>query len=551
MELRDYLHVISVRRWIIILAVLVVTVTALVASYLQRPAYEAQSVLLVKERNAGASLLGSELPGLSLQPERSIQTHLKLLKMPSIALRAARSLQSGDVERGETPAGGQGASRSARADEIMSELSADADPQTNLIYVKVLDPSSGRAASIANAVAEEYAQANRELNTAEIEKARSELSFKLRDTEEDIYSLTKIVARDKEKNSPAPGGMTAAQWRAVKRNAATRLKMAMTTYQMLTSKEEELKIAQSMEPGEATLIQRAQIPESPATPKPLRNGLLGLILGLSLGVGMAFTIEYLDDTIKIPADIERNFALPLLGQIPVHGTSGHPSLIVNARDDSPAAEAYRALRTAISYLNYDGSVGTILVTSGRPNEGKTSVAVNLAAALAHAGYRVVTVDCDLRQPALHETLDVPNEKGLTNVLVGQLTLDRALQPTGLRNLCTLTAGPTPPNPSELLNSYRMDEVLATLKQSVDYVILDSPPALLFTDSAVVAPKADGVLLCATVGETTREEARHLADTLVDQRIRKLGVALNKVPAKPRNEYYYRGYEQHASQPQTT
>ncbi len=548
MELRDYLRVINVRRWIIVQAVLVVTATALIASYLQRPAYEAQSVLLIKERDAGSSLLGSELPGLSLQPERSIQTHLKLLKMPTIAGRAARSLRGGGHEDGASATTAKDIDVSPS--EILSELSADADPQTNLIYVRILDASPRRAALIADAVAEQYARANRELNTAEIDKARRELSYKLRDTEEDIFSLSQIVARDKD-NSKAPAGMTGAQWKTVKRNAVTRLQMSMETYRMLTSKQEELKIAQSMEPGEAALIQRAQIPDAPAKPKPLRNGLLGLILGLALGVGAAFTIEYLDDTIKAPADVERNFALPLLGQIPTHGGGDRPSVVVSARDSGPAAEAYRALRTAISYLNYDGSARTILVSSGNPDEGKTSVAANLAVTLAHAGYRVVTIDCDLRQPALHDSLAIPNEKGLTNVLVGQLTLDKALQPTALKNLYALAAGPTPPNPSELLNSYRMDQLLATLKQSVDYVILDSPPALLFTDSAVLAPKTDGVLLCATVGKTTREETHSLIETLADKRIRKLGVVLNKVAVKPTKGYYYRGYEQRDLQPQTT
>ncbi len=558
MELRDYLRVISVRRWIVIQAVVVVTAAAAIASLLQRPIYEAESVLLVKERSAGSSIFGAALPGLSIQPERSIQTHVKLLKMPAIAEGAARRVASG----------GQGR---VAPEELLSELSVDVDPQTNLIYVKVQDASPRRAVAIADAVARQYAASNRALNTAEIENAREEVSFKLRDTEEDIYTLGRIIAskgRTKQTTTkrvkvrvPATRATAGATGTAagrtvtklvrtttVKRlpriavkNAAARLRMAMGVYQMLASKEEELKISRSMEPGETVLIQRAQKPGGPVKPTPARNTVLGLVLGLSLGVGMAFLIEYLDNTIKTPEDVEHYFHLPLLGQIPINDPElgqKAPPLVVTPGAKTNAAEAYRALRTSLSYLDYEGKVKTILVTSGKPGEGKTSVVVNLGTALAHAGQRVLVIDCDLRKPKLHRTLGLMNSKGLTSVLAGKATLEEAVQKTGQDGLHVITSGPVPPNPSELLNSSRMDGLLRACAKVADVVFLDSPPVLAVTDCAVLAPKADGVLIAAAVGETGREEARRVVEVLSGEPIRLLGVVLNKVPVGGRYGYYY-------------
>lgn len=560
MELRDYLRVISVRKWIIIQATIVVAGSALIVSFLQRPAYEAQSVLLIKERGGSSGLLGAALPGLSLQPERSLQTHLKLLRMPTHAQRAAHALSDDGNSAAASPVDASKSSRQPTPTEILSELTVDADPQTNLIYVKALDSSSVRAASIANAVATEYVDSNRELNTAEIEKARRELSFRIRDAEEDILTLNKIVANAKPKSgasnetSAATGTSRTTPSKAVRQNAAARLKMALSVYEMLTAKEEELKITKSLEPGEATLMQRAYPPEAPAKPQPVRNGVLGLVLGLSLGLGMAFTVEYLDNTIKDSGDVDRYYSLPLLGQIPANEPNGSsdgdsPLLVMGSGANDVVAEAYRALRTAITYINYDGSLKHILVTSGKPDEGKTSVAANLAVALTHAGYRVVAVDCDLRQPSLHRPLGMLNDKGLTDVLVGRMPLAKAIQQTNLSNLRVIASGETPPNPSELLNSHGMDRVLEACAQEADYVILDSPPILAVTDSAVLAPKTSGVVLCATVGETTREDAERVVDVLSDTRVRLLGVVLNRIPIGPGHSYYYYSAPKHQPQKQ--
>lgn len=554
-ELRDYIRIMSARRWLIASAVAIVTVTAIVASVLQTPVYEAQSVMLVRERNA-YSVMNEMLPGISTQPERSIQTHVRLAQMPAVIDAALRQLRGDDplqavgqssggtamqsmpggVSTGQAPeAGYEGLS----AEDIRSALTVDADPQTNLLYMAVEDTDPKRAAMIANAMAAQYARVNRSINAAEIQNAGRELSYRLRDTQEDILALQGLLDRKSPKLSTA-----------TRRNAKARLKLALGVYQMLANKQEQLKISESIEPGEATIVQPARTPDTPVRPRPLRNALLGLLLGMSLGAAMAFTGEYLDNTLKTPDDCERAFGLSVLGEVPrqerdgANGQSADPTprLAVTPAARTPVAEAYRALRTSLSYLNHDGQVRTILVTSANPGEGKSSVTANLSAALANAGYSVMAIDADLRNPRLHGVFGVKDSQGLTDVLVGRAEPEEVIRESGDDGLKVITCGPMPPNPSELLNSARMQDLIERVRQSADFVVIDSAPVLAVTDCAVLAPKVDGVLVVAEAGVTTREDAKRMVETLANDRVRLLGVVLNKT--RPGSSYGYYSYGAH-------
>lgn len=542
-ELRDYLRVISARRWLIITAIAVVTMTALVASLLQRPVYQAQSVLLVRERTS-SSLLSEMLPGISMQPERSIQTHIRLAQMPAVIDAVLRQLRGQDPALAPLAAASDNvANRDLTADGIRSALTVDADPQTNLLYVNIQDSDPRRAATIANAVATQYVRTNRAVNAAEIHNAGRELSYRQRDTQEDILALQEVLDRKSPKLS-----------KTARRNAKARLKMAQGVYQMLAAKQEQLKISESIESGEALIVQPAQTPDTPVRPVPVRNTLLGLVLGMSLGIATAFTSEYLDNTLKTSDDVERAFGLPVLGQVPLaghggddHGANAMPELLVTPTARTPSAEAYRALRTSLSYLNYDGRVRTILVTSSNPAEGKTSITANLAAALANAGYRVLLVDADMRKPRLHTVFGARNDRGLTDVLVGQAAPEQVVQRTEQDRLQLIACGPMPPNPSELLNSARMQEVLQRASRMAEFVVIDSAPVLAVTDCAVLAPNVDGVLVVAEAGVTTREDAERTKETLASECVRLLGVVLNKVDSGPAYGYYSYHHGQEARQ----
>jgi capsular exopolysaccharide synthesis family protein len=218
--------------------------------------------------------------------------------------------------------------------------------------------------------------------------------------------------------------------------------------------------------------------------------------------------------------------------------AGQPDVVAYTHPRSPAAEAFRTLRTNIQFASLDRPVRRLLFTSAGPDEGKSLVIANLAVTMAGAGGRVVVVDGDLRRPSQHEIFHLDNARGLTNLFLaprgadGALALDLPLQATAVENLWVLTSGPLPPNPAELLGSHRMDEILRALDERADYVLLDSPPVMAVTDAAVLSSKVDAVLLVVGAGVVKRELARKAKAQLEAVRAPVLGLVVNNVPFDP-------------------
>ncbi len=215
-------------------------------------------------------------------------------------------------------------------------------------------------------------------------------------------------------------------------------------------------------------------------------------------------------------------------------------LIVN-NPKSGVAEAYRSLRTNIQFYNVGERVRRILVTSAGPSEGKSTTSANLAITFAQAGNRVIIIDCDLRRPFLHRVFQVSNLIGLTNVMVGESTLEEVLRPTEVPGLSVLTSGPIPPNPAEMLGAARMREVLEQLSDLADVIIIDSPPVIAVTDASVLAPLSDGVVLVVGSGTVNREMAQRAKAQLEAVRAKILGVVLNGVETNGSGYYYYYYY----------
>ena len=216
--------------------------------------------------------------------------------------------------------------------------------------------------------------------------------------------------------------------------------------------------------------------------------------------------------------------------------TGRDRLISHFNPKSPIAEAYRQLRTNIQFSSLDNPVRTLLVTSTGPEEGKTTTLANLAITMAQTGSRVTLVDCDFRKPSLHDLFGLPAAPGLTNVLLGADAIP--YQECGIENLRILAAGPLPPNPSELLGSRRMSEVIVQLKGEADYVLFDTPPVVIVTDAAVLATRVDGVLLVVSAGKTRRELAQRAKGLLEKVNAPLLGVVLNSVKYEPTIHNYY-------------
>lgn len=217
-----------------------------------------------------------------------------------------------------------------------------------------------------------------------------------------------------------------------------------------------------------------------------------------------------------------------------------PDLITLKDPRSPAAEAFRALRTNLQFSAIDHPIHTLVITSPSPDEGKSSLAANLAVTLAQAGRKTILVDADLRRPAQHSLWGLPNDKGLTSLILGQSETP-PLQAVSVNDLMVLTSGPLPPNPADMLGSRRMEDLIAALREMAEYVLFDAPPVLAVTDTALLASKLDGVLLTIRAGHTRRDHAQRAKETLTRINARLLGVALTNAPRDASmNSYYGKG-----------
>lgn len=284
------------------------------------------------------------------------------------------------------------------------------------------------------------------------------------------------------------------------------------------------------------------------------NVFLGALLGLILGVGAAFFLEYLDRTVRTSSDVESLLGIPVLGIIPrlrrledaaeeATAMAGRGLPLIVAMDPlDPAAEAYRNLRMNLTFMGTeDEPVRSVLFSSPGPSEGKSTTAINFAVMLAQQGQRVLVVDADLRRPSLHRALDVLREPGLTNLLIGDAEPRETIRPNVLPNLDFLPSGPFPPNPSELLNSKAMGRLIEELEQRYDQIVIDSPPVLAVTDAAVLAVHTDGAVLVLRSGETEQRTAERSVEQLRRVGVKVFGAVLNEVSAASPDESYYLQY----------
>ena len=284
--------------------------------------------------------------------------------------------------------------------------------------------------------------------------------------------------------------------------------------------------------------------------------ILGVLVGLLLGLAGAFFLEYLDQTVKSSADIERVLGIPVLGAIPYDpklaprsgGRRGSLVTINQLDPDEPIVESYRALRTNVTFVGAEKPLQFIAVTSPGPREGKSTTAINLALTLAQSGRRTILVDGDLRRSTIHRAFGLVQEPGLTDVLIGGVSTAEGIRPEVAEKLDLLPSGSTPPNPSELLGSSAMDALIKELRHDYEYVIVDTPPTLPVTDAAVVASNADATILVVRSGDTEETAAQRALDQLRRVRARIAGAVLNAVSPKKDPQYSYYSYSYRRSPP---
>jgi capsular exopolysaccharide synthesis family protein len=491
--LRSYAQLVRRRKWWVIGLALLGLAVSLAISSTQQKQYSASAQVLVQSSSQTGAL------GVSQQPVTTtdVQTMLQLVTSAPVTAVVQHKL---------------GSAPSVSAAEVA---------QTNVIAITAVSSSPAQAARIANVYA-----------TAFVNDQKGVALNSLTSTEGQLRAQIKTIARQLKQLKGTPG--TASEQTALVNQQA-----------VLSEQLTQMQVNSSSETNSLTLVTPALAPRSPSSPKPVEDGLLGLIAGLILGLAAAFLRESLDDAVASKEAAEEFGGASVLAAVPMVNSwkkRDRPLVVSLARPMSPAAEAYRSLRTSLQFARQESDLRTILVTSPAAAEGKTSTISNLGAMFAQAGHRVVLVSCDLRKPRLGQFFGLDERQGLTTAILGEQPVEELVQPVpGDDNLWLLGSGQMPPNPAELLNGKRIQEVFAKLRQLFDLVLIDSPPVLPVTDSVILAKDADATLLVVAAGQTSQGDLQRSAEKLAQVNARVVGLVLNET-SKQTSGYGYRyGY----------
>src|SRR3984957_8434354 len=362
-------------------------------------------------------------------------------------------------------------------------------------------------------------------------------------------------ALEKQKQEANKLNESAIEYSLLKRDLDTNRQL----YEGLLEKLKEAGVSAGLRSNNFRIVDVARVPMGPIEPNIPRNLSFAFMLGLTSGIGLAFLLEGLDNTVRTTEQAQMISGLPPLGMIPLGSRSAREGasakrlviatskeaveLITQVRPQSQMAESYRALRTSLLLSSLGAPPKVIMVTSALPQEGKTTTSINCAVVLAQKGIRVLLIDADLRRPSIHKTLGMGPRSGLSNVLTGSTTLQQAIAiSTVLPNLHILPAGTPPPNPAELLASTNMKDVLDELRGQYDHIVVDTPPTLSVTDAVVLSPRADAIVLVIRSGQTTKQSLRRARDILTQVNARVSGVLLNAVDLSSPDYYYYYEYK---------
>jgi polysaccharide biosynthesis transport protein len=406
----------------------------------------------------------------------------------------------------------------------LPEYIASALPNTQLIEIVVNDSDPQRAQTVANELAAQLmllspmsAQSEERDRQEFVHERLNSLEEQIRETEAEIEKLQGDLV-------DAFSAQQISDLQAQINSLQSKLGAMENNYGLLLSNSQQGAI------NTLTVIAAADLPTSPIGPMKGLTILLAAAAGLLLAACEAYLLEYLDDTLKYPDDVERLFSAPIIGHIFEQGDGKNGAVPLNNADDlgQPIGESFRGLRTNIEISQASRPLKTILVTSADIADGKTSVAANLALSLAQREKDVVLLDVDLRRPSIHEFFELSNDRGLVDLISDTATISDVLEFKKDKRLAILASGGTPVNPTELLSSKKMDQILSTLEEAADVVIIDGPP-LIVADSLVMASKVDGVLLVVRPGHTRLSLAQAAAEQIKMSGARMIGVVLNRIP----------------------
>ena len=318
-------------------------------------------------------------------------------------------------------------------------------------------------------------------------------------------------------------------------------------YDALIKKMKESGITERSQAVNVWVIEKAQLPKFPAKPRKKRNILMGIILGLFGGLGLAFFFEYLDNTVKTPEDVEEKFDIPVISTIDFFNDK-EQTIVQNVLNDSSSliAESFKGLRTSVLLSSADNPIRTLLVSSITPGEGKSSISACLAITIAQTGKKVLLIDADMRRPVQHKNFNLENTSGLSSFLAGVSEENQSEVNTPLKNLDVITSGPIPPNPSELLSAKRFITLIKEASDIYDMIIIDTPPLASVTDPIILSQHVDGFIIVTWAGKTTYEILGNGIKKLKEADAPITGLVLNRFSAKKSGYYYNYGDYYYAS-----
>lgn len=522
LDLRHYLDVLR-RRWLVVLiATALVTLLAVGVSLVQTEMYRATSEVLLQGNDA-EQRLGSGDQTNQFRDDNRVATEIGVIESNLVESAVEEQL-------GREP-----------------DVSASPAGDTDIIEISATSSVPEDAAEEANTYAQVYVEWRRQRTIDDLLAAQQTVQEEVDSIEARIDELEQPITDLQNQLVAAPGESERADLQAqideAESNIETERNALENTLVLYQSELSSLQVSQRItRTGGVQLITQADVPESPFSPQPLRNGALGVVVGLILGVGIAFLRETLDDRVRSKERLEQVTGWPTLGLVPViaRAKGGAHDLVTLEAPGSPASEAYRSLRTALQFVALESPLKVIQVTSAHSGDGKTTTAANLAVMIARTGKRVILLDADLRKPRLHDEFGLGNTAGFTTMLLDSVARADSFKRTALTELLVVPSGPPPPNPAELLSLKMTERVIAGLREQTDVLIIDSPPVLPVTDPLVLSAYVDGVLV---VTDATTARGRDLvrARELLDQaNANVVGIMVNRVPAEGTYAYGY-GY----------
>ncbi len=586
MEIKFYIAILKRWAWLLIAGLIISSLLGYGISLLETPTYQASTKALVMRPSQNNS---TELGYLSDQ--QLVQTFMQLLTTTPVVDTASQRL-SFPIDRTKITV------QQVRDTQVILVTVEDTEPLRAAMIANVMvevlveqneNLQSGRYLSIEESLNSQISQVEAQINELQLEIDQISTA-RVQDQTDQIQAQintlqSQIVALESENGrlsaAPAQNASQIAEnnariaqsksllnvYQEIFTNLVilgkpaessgsdyvTRLQSTLKLYQeiylQLLTNLENVRLARLQNTPNLVQIEKAEVPFIPISPKPFVNMAIAGAIGLMLAASGVFIYEYLNDTLRTPHDVEKMLDLPVLGYISEMTNTAEnkvTGLTVLDQPRSPISEAFRVLRTNLEFAATDQALQTLLVTSSRPSEGKTTVAANLAASFAQRGKRVLLVDCDLRRPAVHRIMRIPNRTGLSTLFRGEVHLDAVIRniENGITEIGVITSGSIPANPAELLQSDRMLMILAELRNAADIIILDSPPIML-ADAQVLAALVDGVILVMQPGRSKNEESRSTLAQLNRAGARVLGTVFNRIPKD--NREYYGGYQYYSTE----